>query len=108
MNPLLPDYTHSGLPPRTWLEHRADPQTVRRWSDPPPVREEGPRQGANSKTPQGNHDTETLTEPLPRRKVECVSCRCFFEIRTGPCFDILCQPCFDQQPEVMKMEGGAR
>jgi hypothetical protein len=49
-----------------------------------------------------------LTE-LPRpRKVECCSCGCWFEIRTGPLFDLLCQPCFDQQPAVMQMEGGAR
>jgi hypothetical protein len=95
---------------RTWTSHRTDPLPIARWQDRPPPGNGSGRLGmaTDSGSSLDGTTAQNLTDPPTRRKTECISCGCWFEIRTGPLFDLLCQQCFDQQPEVMQMEGGAR
>jgi hypothetical protein len=109
MNPLLPDYTHSGLPPRTWLEHRADPQTVHRWEDRPPE-EEAPRtRRGDFESPLSGDVGNTLTATSPPFKIQCSLCGTFYHRRDGgqwaECF---CEDCEGKLPNVFHLEGGDR
>jgi hypothetical protein len=94
----------------TWTDHRIAPHPVQFWTDRPPPGKGNGRLGmaTDSGSSLDGTTAQNLTDPPTRRKAECVSCGCFFEIRTGPLFDLLCQQCFAQQPAVMQMEGGAR